>query len=530
MAVQENDGRTSVNSEHFFTPSNHICTDVGESPLTGIQPKESYSSGDELTPKVRKPYTITKQRERWTEEEHKKFLEALKLYGRAWRRIEEHIGTKTAVQIRSHAQKFFSKVVRESSSNSSPLKSVEIPPPRPKRKPMHPYPRKLVHPSTKGVQAPKQPERSPSPISSNYEQENGSPKSVLSSVGSDGSTILSLSNGYPSPVPSVTGLNHVGFLIAEEENGSQSSSVEKESKSTIPILASTVSSEHDKPSMEMEIDCKDGSCTKEASSEETPKIRLKLFGRTVLVTDSHRPSSGVGGNPQYPKLFPLTDSENQMENIEADVENPVQTSTRNALQGDFSWVQCQKWWSSWANYCMQFKHEHLNSAQDTIPIPGWHLYRNLPFPPIHSCDIYSRQISSDSCKQASGGIELPDEEASCTNSNMESVTEAGPSDRNSENVDSQNSDMEKETVVVLCLKASETNQSQACSNDSKKREPVAGFCLKPSDNSAFSSLRTGSQNNGKGFVPYKRCVTERDVEQPQTRSEERRGQRIRLCL
>ena len=37
---------------------------------------------------VRKPYTITKQRERWTDAEHALFLEALREHGRAWRRIE----------------------------------------------------------------------------------------------------------------------------------------------------------------------------------------------------------------------------------------------------------------------------------------------------------------------------------------------------------------------------------------------------------------------------------------------------------
>ncbi|GMI69534.1 LATE ELONGATED HYPOCOTYL, LATE ELONGATED HYPOCOTYL 1 [Hibiscus trionum] len=106
---------------------------------------DTHSSGEDLHIKTRKPYTITKQRERWTEEEHNRFLEALKLYGRAWQRIEEHIGTKTAVQIRSHAQKFFSKLEKEALAKGVPIAQaldIEIPPPRPKRKPSNPYPRK----------------------------------------------------------------------------------------------------------------------------------------------------------------------------------------------------------------------------------------------------------------------------------------------------------------------------------------------------------------------------------------------------
>lgn len=47
------------------------------------------------------------QNGRWTEAEHNRFIEGLRLYGKDWRLIEEHIGTRTCSQIRSHAQKYY---------------------------------------------------------------------------------------------------------------------------------------------------------------------------------------------------------------------------------------------------------------------------------------------------------------------------------------------------------------------------------------------------------------------------------------
>ncbi|XP_059629215.1 protein REVEILLE 6-like isoform X2 [Cornus florida] len=93
------------------------------------------STAEDPSKKIRKPYTITKSRESWTEPEHDKFLEALQLFDRDWKKIEAFVGSKTVIQIRSHAQKYFLKA-QKSGTNE------HLPPPRPKRKAAHPYPQK----------------------------------------------------------------------------------------------------------------------------------------------------------------------------------------------------------------------------------------------------------------------------------------------------------------------------------------------------------------------------------------------------
>ncbi|KAK4768796.1 hypothetical protein SAY86_026946 [Trapa natans] len=132
-----------VQGLYFFDPINSMgLSGINPAPPSSANPISAPAMESSSVPfledpskKVRKPYTITKSRENWSEQEHDKFLEALHLFDRDWKKIEAFVGSKTVIQIRSHAQKYFLKVQKSGTSE-------HVPPPRPKRKAAHPYPQK----------------------------------------------------------------------------------------------------------------------------------------------------------------------------------------------------------------------------------------------------------------------------------------------------------------------------------------------------------------------------------------------------
>ncbi|CAD5195065.1 unnamed protein product [Musa acuminata subsp. malaccensis] len=433
------------------------------------QSKEIDSSGEEQAPRVRKPYTITKQREKWTEEEHSKFLEALQLYGRAWRRIEEHIGTKTAVQIRSHAQKFFSKVVRESGSNDSTvtLKAIEIPPPRPKRKPLRPYPRKSGNSSSKETPAAlKQLERPPLQTHTICEEENRSPTSVLSAVGSEalGSMFSNSQNICSSPAASAAGSN-------DQDNGGQLTTMTVQEKHKLPRFGPRL----DQSSMVID------QCSDMHTSPEAQVPALKLFGKMVVLTDLNKSSAPSNGNAAKAKLTVAVDTKEWQENKAFDLNSKLEMCLQSAAHGVPPRDSTRSAWNAYPGvippmfYCFPLVGE--DSVEHMFLPPPWSMYGDLPFPFVYP----QLQHPQQSPMEAAGEQEMQGE-GSWSGSNTASTSGWGLSDQNVDGVDSK------------------------------------------------KAAKAGGGSSARGFVPYRRCAIESEAQHSATVSDDGEGQAIRLCL
>ncbi|XP_020575143.1 protein REVEILLE 1-like [Phalaenopsis equestris] len=426
--------------------------------------KEADSPISELAIKVRKPYIITKQRERWTEEEHNKFLEALKLYGRAWRRIEEHIGSKTTVQIRSHAQKFFSKVTRDSSSDCpGSVKVIEIPPPRPKKKPNHPYPRKLGHLSIrKGSLIDGQ--LWPSSKQSVSEQESKSPTSVLSAFGSEtiGTTAADTLKPCMSPVSSADRTVTVEETLVGQ--GSRSKSADyKCNQSTVQPAFSCM---QDVSPMDIDSGFQKSFASAVGPVTGQQMTSLKLFGRTVVVGELQQQSSRDKNKLEYQEAF------SNCKEIDPESQKPEEKDKSDSL-GE-SGGKCYGRISP-RSHCLSSNEDHTCLVESNmVSFPSWwNLYGVMPFHLSRPFNpTLDHSIDSKFVHIAPTSNEISQADSNTT------------SDCNSEAA---------ESAVQM-------------------NELTPTLVLKPSKNSAFSSVIPSSANAARGFVPYKRCVVEKQLQ------------------
>lgn len=130
-------------------------------------------------------------------------------------------------------------------SAESSIQSTDIPPPRPKRKPLHPYPRKSAE-SFKGQSIPNDPEISPSTNVSVMEKDSQSPTSVLSAFGSEAfaSAFSEQTNRCLSPNSCTTEIHSLSLSPVEKENDPSKSSEEEEKGSLASVPLSTDSNPH----------------------------------------------------------------------------------------------------------------------------------------------------------------------------------------------------------------------------------------------------------------------------------------------
>ena len=97
----------NLNEKKFYTEENKkIKNDSFRQSLNENNIQTSSSSNEEENNKTIENFNNG----RWSEEEHKKFLEGILEYGNEWKKVQKIIKTRSSTQARSHAQKFFLKI------------------------------------------------------------------------------------------------------------------------------------------------------------------------------------------------------------------------------------------------------------------------------------------------------------------------------------------------------------------------------------------------------------------------------------
>lgn len=72
---------------------------------------------------------------RWTLEEHKNFLYGYQIHGKSWKQVASYVKTRSVVQVRTHAQKYFQKLQKQGEFNQLKYEEMRSPNPMIKKLP-----------------------------------------------------------------------------------------------------------------------------------------------------------------------------------------------------------------------------------------------------------------------------------------------------------------------------------------------------------------------------------------------------------
>lgn len=95
---------------YSYSPSQH--TPIAQHASHEHPPPPSLRTFACLLPWAPSYRRIRRNKGRWTNEEHQGFLRGLDVYGRNWDAVTLFVPTRTALQIRTHSQKYFAKTAK----------------------------------------------------------------------------------------------------------------------------------------------------------------------------------------------------------------------------------------------------------------------------------------------------------------------------------------------------------------------------------------------------------------------------------
>eukprot|EP00526_Cylindrotheca_closterium_P002104 CAMPEP_0113658460 /NCGR_PEP_ID=MMETSP0017_2-20120614/31730_1 /TAXON_ID=2856 /ORGANISM="Cylindrotheca closterium" /LENGTH=1113 /DNA_ID=CAMNT_0000572733 /DNA_START=65 /DNA_END=3407 /DNA_ORIENTATION=- /assembly_acc=CAM_ASM_000147 len=110
---QDDDSMSSPQQRPVAAPTKSVVGNTGRLKLDPNTPGRVVESGQEQTG-------------RWTKEEHEAFLSALQMYGKEWKKVAAKVKTRTVVQTRTHAQKYFQKLAKVVESGKDHVTHVDM--------------------------------------------------------------------------------------------------------------------------------------------------------------------------------------------------------------------------------------------------------------------------------------------------------------------------------------------------------------------------------------------------------------------